>query len=192
MTAVPAPPPGYVVTYSENFTKAPNLGAWHVQPNGNAPVVLSHRFGLGVELTAPEQWSEVANTGAVIGPSSFMTALMYVPPGPKNQVANWPALWSTGTTWPKGGEIDILEGTHGQSCFKAHYGPDAAHEIGGSGCNGATGWVQIVMWRSERRGYRDLQRRQGSQREAARERARVRAIPESGRPGHAVPTARDR
>jgi hypothetical protein len=34
-------------------------------------------------------------------------------------VANWPALWSTGTNWPKNGEIDILEGTHGQSCVKA-------------------------------------------------------------------------
>jgi hypothetical protein len=149
MTAVPAPPPGYVMTYSENFTKAASLGAWHVQPNGNAPVVLSHSYGLGVEVTGPEQWSEVANPGAVIGPSSFLTALMYIPPGGKNQVANWPALWSTGTPWPPNGEIDILEGTHGQSCFKAHYGPDAAHEIGGSGCNGATGWVQIVMWRSD-------------------------------------------
>jgi hypothetical protein len=105
MTAVPAPPPGYVVTYSENFTKATNLGAWRVQPQGNAPVVLSSRFGLGVEVTGPEQWSEVVNTGAVIGPSSFMTALMYVPPGGSNQVANWPALWSTGTPWPKNGEI---------------------------------------------------------------------------------------
>ncbi len=88
MMAVPAPPPGYVVTYSENFTKAASLGAWRAQPNGNAPVVLSHSYGLGVELTGPEQWSEVADTGAVIGPSSFVTALMYVPPGGKDQVAN--------------------------------------------------------------------------------------------------------
>ena len=115
---------------------------------GNAPVVLSSRFGLGVELTAPQQWSEVVNKNAIIGPSSFMTALMYVPPGPKLQVANWPALWSTGTPWPQNAEIDILEATHGQSCLKAHYGTDAAHLIGGSGCNGAVGWVQIVMWRS--------------------------------------------
>ena len=79
--------PGYVVTYSENFTKAASLGAWRVQPNGSAPVVLSHRFGLGVEVTGPEQWSEVVNTGAVIGSSSFMTALMYVPPGRGDQVA---------------------------------------------------------------------------------------------------------
>jgi hypothetical protein len=148
MTAVPPPPPGYVMTYSENFTQAASLGAWHVQPHGNAPVVLSHSYGLGVELTGPEQWSEVTNPAAVIGPSSFMTALMYVPPGGTDQVANWPALWSTGTPWPQNGEIDVLEGTHGQSCFKAHYGPDAANEIGGSGCDGATGWVQIVMWRA--------------------------------------------
>jgi hypothetical protein len=31
---------------------------------------------------------------------------------------------------------------------QSHYGPDRADEIGGSGCNEATGWVQIAMWRS--------------------------------------------
>ena len=69
MTAVPAPPPGYVVTYSENFTQAASLGAWHVQPHGSAQVLLSHSYGLGVEVTGPEQWSEVANTGPISFPT---------------------------------------------------------------------------------------------------------------------------
>jgi hypothetical protein len=145
---ISSPPPGYVLTYSENFTQASSLGAWKIQPNASATFVLSHSYGLGVELTGTEQWGAVANTSAVIGPNSYLTALMYVPPGKGGLVANWPAFWSTGTSWPQNGEIDILEATHGQSCFKAHYGPDAAHEVGSSGCDNDTGWIQIVMWRS--------------------------------------------
>jgi beta-glucanase (GH16 family) len=41
-------------------------------------------------------------------------------PGSGGQVANWPAVWTDGQSWPAGGEDDVLEGLGGQACFHFH------------------------------------------------------------------------
>jgi beta-glucanase (GH16 family) len=53
------------------------------------------------------------------------------------QVANWPAVWTDGQTWPTNGEDDIMEGLSGQTCFHFHSpsgGPGAC--VAGTGA----GW----------------------------------------------------
>ncbi|MGA2307575.1 MAG: family 16 glycosylhydrolase, partial [Acidimicrobiales bacterium] len=41
-------------------------------------------------------------------------------------VANWPALWLDGQTWPEDGEIDLMEGGGGYTAYHVHYGTGAS------------------------------------------------------------------
>jgi hypothetical protein len=105
----------------------------------------------GIALSGEDQWSEIVSSVAVIGPNSFLQALVYIPPGPKKPTANWPALWTTGATWPQGGEIDILEGSAGRSCLLTHYGTPTHHVNPPGHCavpGTAVGWVTVSMPRT--------------------------------------------
>jgi hypothetical protein len=81
---------------------------------------------------------------------------VYIPPGPNGRTANWPALWSTGSPWPKNGEIDMLEGQGGRSCEQTHYGklqPDghaSSNSVSKCGRLGSssTGWLTVSMLRT--------------------------------------------
>jgi hypothetical protein len=148
-------PAGYQVTYSHDFTTQ-GIGDWVTQPGGGAKVSVSPSFGLGVEVTGGEQWAEVISSDAVIGPNSFVQGLVHIPPGPNGSTANWPAFWSTGSSWPGNGEIDMLEGQQGRSCVQTHYGElqSDGHASGNSASNcgplgsGSTGWLTVSMLRT--------------------------------------------
>jgi beta-glucanase (GH16 family) len=60
-------------------------------------------------------------------------------PGSGSTVADWPAVWADGQNWPDDGEIDVLEGLGGRSCFHFHYsggGPGGCTTVAGA----AAGW----------------------------------------------------
>jgi hypothetical protein len=148
-------PAGYQVTYAHDFTTQ-GMGDWVTQPRAGATVSVSSSYGLGVGLTAEDQWAEVISSDAVIGPNSFVQGLVYIPPGPNGYTANWPALWSTGSPWPKNGEIDMLEGQGGRSCEQTHYGKlqphdhasgDSVSKCGPLGSS-STGWLTVSMLRT--------------------------------------------
>ena len=64
-------------------------------------------------------------------------ARIYLPAQPAGQIANWPAFWTDGQSWPTDGEMDIMEGLSGQACWHFH------SSSGGPGsCSSAdfTGW----------------------------------------------------
>jgi beta-glucanase (GH16 family) len=44
---------------------------------------------------------------------------VYVP-ADGTQIANWPAVWADGQSWPNDGEDDLMEGLNGQACFHFH------------------------------------------------------------------------
>jgi hypothetical protein len=148
-------PAGYQVTYAHDFTTQ-GMGDWVTQPGAGATVSVSSTYGLGVEVTAEDQWAEVISSDAVIGPNSFVQGLVYIPPGPNGRTANWPALWSTGSPWPKNGEIDMLEGQGGRSCEQTHYGKRQpnGHASGNSvsKCgplgSSSTGWLTVSVLRT--------------------------------------------
>jgi beta-glucanase (GH16 family) len=48
-----------------------------------------------------------------------MEARVYVPAAGTG-IANWPAVWADGQTWPNDGEDDVMEGLGGQACFHFH------------------------------------------------------------------------
>jgi beta-glucanase (GH16 family) len=64
-------------------------------------------------------------------------ARVYLPAAPDGGVADWPAFWVDGTgSWPNTGEMDIMEGLSGETCF--HYHDPAG---GPGGCaNTGPGW----------------------------------------------------
>lgn len=154
--AAPKAPGGWHATYSHNFADTPGLADWVVQPGGNAKVSVNEKpgggNGLGITLTKSSQWSEVISSNAVIGPNSFVQALVYIPKAANGTTANWPALWSSNQPWPSSGEDDMLEGIQGSSCFHTHYGATAASEINSpSLCPkthaAGTGWITVSVLR---------------------------------------------
>jgi len=67
----------------------------------------------------------------------YFEATIYLPPAPDGSVANWPAWWMDGQSWPQDGEIDIVEGLGGQACFHFHFAAKGAP----GGCVGKySGW----------------------------------------------------
>jgi beta-glucanase (GH16 family) len=69
-----------------------------------------------------------------------MEAKVYVP-GADGVIANWPAVWADGQSWPQDGEDDIFEGLGGEACFHFHYGTSSDPQAAG-GCDAALtpGW----------------------------------------------------
>src|SRR5580765_3020812 len=65
-------------------------------------------------------------------------------PGTGGQVANWPAFWTDGESWPTNGEMDIMEGLGGKAAYHFH-SPSGGP---GSAVNGDyTGWhIFAGLW----------------------------------------------
>jgi hypothetical protein len=158
----PNPPAGYTQTYAHNFVTQ-GWGDWTVCVDcGGAvhptPSIADYtkpgaEFGLGIKLTAENQWGEVWSAGADVGPNSFTKALVYIPKASNGETANWPAWWTTQRPWPVNGEIDALEGEGGATTFGTHYGPTAAQEVNSAGGTAspnsiATGWVTVSFLRT--------------------------------------------
>lgn len=162
----PGPPSGYVKTYTRNFAHTVGLGDWKIQPGNGATVHDSTKpgaeFGVGVEMTGVNQWAELISNNAVIGPNTYVQALVYFPSAsgkdgmgrsyPAGSTANWPAWWTAGNPWPENGEIDALEGIRGQSQFHGFYGPSVAGKISSPNFNATpnsigTGWFELTFLR---------------------------------------------
>lgn len=54
-----------------------------------------------------------------VTPPYRIEARMYLPAS-AGQVANWPAFWSNGNSWPTDGENDVMEGLGGDACWHYH------------------------------------------------------------------------
>lgn len=60
-------------------------------------------------------------------------ARIYLPSAPDGTVANWPAFWTDGQNWPQDGEMDLVEGLGGNTCYHFHSpagGPGGCHNVG--------------------------------------------------------------
>lgn len=80
-----------------------------------------------------------------------LEARIHLPAAARGVIANWPAFWSVGATWPTDGEIDVMEGLDGQACFHTHseLGPK-----GGCAEGDYTGWHTYgAQWRPGRVDY---------------------------------------
>lgn len=50
----------------------------------------------------------------------FVEARMFLP-GPANRPENWPAFWTNGQSWPRDGEIDVMEVLGGEPRWHYHF-----------------------------------------------------------------------
>lgn len=77
-----------------------------------------------------------------------MEARLYLPAAPSGGIANWPAFWASGATWPNDGEIDTFEGLSGSAAYHFHYGTQSAELSEGASVSGSyTGWHTFgVVW----------------------------------------------
>jgi Glycosyl hydrolases family 16 len=87
----------------------------------------------------------VSTAGKFTYSYGLLEARVYLPATSGGQIANWPAVWTDGQSWPADGEDDILEGLGGQACAHFHSAAEASGvgAGGGSGCSGgdyAAGW----------------------------------------------------
>lgn len=58
-------------------------------------------------------------------------------PAAGSQIANWPAFWTDGQSWPTDGEMDVMEGLGGSACY--HFHSDAGGP-GGCAAGEYSGW----------------------------------------------------
>jgi beta-glucanase (GH16 family) len=74
-------------------------------------------------------------------------ALVYVPPSASSTIANWPAVWADGQTWPTDGEDDILEGLGGSACFHFIYASSSGSEVNPGACvtGNFSGWHTFAV-----------------------------------------------
>lgn len=84
----------------------------------------------------------IGNSGAIVttdGKFSFLygdfEVSAFLLASENGQVANWPAIWLNGQSWPTDGEIDVMEGLGGQAAY--HYHSPA----GGPGANVPGKWT---------------------------------------------------
>lgn len=103
--------------------------------------------GGNLNLTVANNTGGIVSTNPTAGGHYQFTygaieARIYLPAS-GNQIANWPAWWTDGQNWPTDGEIDVIEGLHGQACY--HFPP--ANNQGGCPAGTYTGWHTFgALW----------------------------------------------
>lgn len=71
----------------------------------------------------------------------YMEARMYLPSDGAGGIADWPAFWADGQSWPNDGEIDVMEGLDGGACWHFHYGtPSSPQQVGTCAPGNYSGW----------------------------------------------------
>lgn len=73
-----------------------------------------------------------------------LQARVYVP-ADRARIADWPAVWTDGQSWPADGEDDLMEGLDGTACFHFH---DQLGHAGGCDRQITPGWHTFASeWR---------------------------------------------
>ena len=73
-------------------------------------------------VTRPYTGSLMSSNGHFQYTYGYLEVRAYIPPvtSGSSTIANWPAIWSDGQSWPTDGENDTMEGLSGQACFHFH------------------------------------------------------------------------
>jgi hypothetical protein len=143
-SAVPnAPVPVTGLLFGEEFTGSGFSGVW-----ANAPFNANNVTSLAGNATVANSQASLALSSSTVGalidtdPAAAVTGFtfgdgVYIEfganfPGSGANMYGWPALWTSGDTWPTEGEIDIAEvlynSPNGTMSSNYHWGPSAGDE----------------------------------------------------------------
>ncbi len=70
--------------------------------------------------TRPYSGALVSSNGKYQYTYGYLEVRAYLPAAATGAIANWPATWSDGQSWPADGENDTMEGLGGQACYHFH------------------------------------------------------------------------
>jgi hypothetical protein len=103
----------------------------------------------GLVSTNPAD-AQPGHTGFQIAPSAgkpvYVEFKSTVPASSSGNIANWPALWLDGQTWPQDGEIDVMEGLGGTAAYHIHYGSGSGTAQGANANSSPGTHTYGVLW----------------------------------------------
>jgi ribosomal protein L24E len=142
--------------WSPNWFGSGSVSNGTVMLNSNVSVGSN---GLALQLNSPQSGGLVStnpddhqagHTGFQIAPTPgnpvFVEFKATLPADASGNVANWPALWLDGQTWPEDGEIDVMEGGYGYTAFHVHYGTGSGSAQGATVNNLSGTHTYGVLW----------------------------------------------
>jgi len=126
---------GEQACYDSRNVSLPGDGALHLKVTGT-PSTCGGSIRPNTGALISSNPSDGRASGGYQYTYGALEARVYIPAsGPS--IANWPAVWTDGQSWPTTGEDDVMEGLSGQACFHFH------SSSGGPGACAAgsyTGW----------------------------------------------------
>ena len=100
-----------------------SVGGGYLSMTLTADPIYSPKLGKTVPYTGALLTTQPSGQFKVTPPYRI-EARMFLPAS-GGQVANWPAFWSNGNSWPTDGENDVMEGLGGDACWHYHSPPAA-------------------------------------------------------------------
>lgn len=105
--------------------------------DGNLHLHLIAQQNICSGSTRPYTGSLVSSNGKFQYTYGYVEFRAFLPAASAGVMANWPAVWSDGQSWPTDGENDTMEGLSGKACY--HF-PTAPGNPGGCAAGDFTGW----------------------------------------------------
>jgi len=104
--------------YSPGNVTFPGDGSMHLNVTASSSTCggVTRPYTGAIVTTNP---SDGRSSGGFQYTYGVLEVRVYVP-ADGTQIANWPAVWADGQSWPNDGEDDLMEGLNGQACFHFH------------------------------------------------------------------------
>ncbi|MEY2513488.1 MAG: hypothetical protein QOJ89_846 [bacterium] len=132
----PVNPDGESACYNANNVTFPGDGAVHLKITAAASTCAGvTRPYTGAMLSS--NYADGRASGGYEYAYGALEARVYLPAYGGTKVANWPAVWTDGHSWPSQGENDVLEGLGGDACWHFH---SSAGGPGGCAAGNFSGW----------------------------------------------------
>lgn len=91
-----------------------------VPGDGSLHIALSSKSVTCGGTSRPYAGGLISSNGKFQYTYGYFEVRAYLPAASTGAIANWPATWNDGQSWPADGENDTMEGLGGQACYHFH------------------------------------------------------------------------